>query len=165
MESFLNKLHEWAQKAGFRQFKQRECACPHRCRTFAHAMRTFDHRRKTDRDAAIAEVTRRERTTGAMSINEAQRRARAALVKEWSDARENIRRGGPSMQRRATYRRRCASHRPRKWDSSPFRRTGRDRSRIRFGLERVIRYAAFCSWRANNANSGSPMVAMPAAVR
>jgi hypothetical protein len=44
-----------------------------------------------------------------------------------------------------------------------------DRPRIRFGLERIIRYAAFCSWRANNTNSeavrGSPMVAMPAAVR
>ncbi len=42
------------------------------------------------------------------------------------------------------YRCRCTSHRPRKWDSSPFA-ARRDGPRIRFGLERVIRYAAFCS--------------------
>jgi hypothetical protein len=62
---------------------------------------------------------------------------------------------------RATYRCRCASHHPRKWDSSPFRRTGRW-PRIRFGLERVIRDAAFCSSRANNTNSEAVRARGPA---
>jgi hypothetical protein len=64
---------------------------------------------------------------------------------------------------RATYRCHCASHRPR--NHFHFAEPG-DGPRIRFGLERVIRYAAFCSSRANNTNSeavrGSLMVAMPA---
>jgi hypothetical protein len=66
---------------------------------------------------------------------------------------------------RATYRCRCTSHRPRKWDSSPFA-ARRDGPRIRFGLERVIRYAAFCSSTPPaKLVRGSPMVAMPATVR
>jgi hypothetical protein len=45
-------------------------------------MQAFDHRRQTDRDASIAETTRRGRTTVAVSIMEAQCRTRAAFVEE-----------------------------------------------------------------------------------
>jgi hypothetical protein len=83
--SQLAAAHVGERGAAQAQLETQAAGLDTRVEVAAHTVADLDAR-VSQIDAAIAEATRRGRTTGAMSIMEAQRRARASLVSERTEA-------------------------------------------------------------------------------